>query len=68
MMKVAHELPNVSTLRDLGSSALYLIATLPEDEKQPEHFHYIIKAPFKVPFFLPAELVKFYCVLMCWVH
>ena len=51
MMKVAHELPNVSMLRDLGSSALYLIATLPEDEKQPEHFHYIIKAPVKVLFF-----------------
>ena len=51
MMKVAKELPNLSTLRDLGSSALYLIATLPDDEKQPEHFHYIIKAPVKVLFF-----------------
>ena len=45
MMKVAHELPNVTTLSDLGDSALYLIATLPDEEKQPEHFHYIIKAP-----------------------
>ena len=50
MMKVAHELPNSATLHHLGSSALYLIATLPEDEKQPEHFHYIIKAPAKVLF------------------
>ncbi|MFZ2460946.1 MAG: hypothetical protein WAW29_03865 [Streptococcus infantarius] len=45
MMKIAKDIPNVSTLKHLGSSALYLIATLPEDEKQPEHFHYIIKAP-----------------------
>ena len=44
-MKVAHELPNYETFNNLGLSALYLIATLPEDEKQPEHFHYIIKAP-----------------------
>jgi len=29
-MKVAHELPNSATLHHLGSSALYLIATLPE--------------------------------------
>lgn len=36
MMRVAKELPNLSTLRDLGSSALYLIATLPEDEKQTQ--------------------------------
>lgn len=34
MMKVAHELPNSATLHHLGSSALYLIATLPEEEKQ----------------------------------
>ncbi|MBT0903086.1 hypothetical protein KJR28_03555 [Streptococcus lutetiensis] len=51
MMKVAHELPNVGTYQHLGTKALYLITTLPEDEKQPEHFHYIIKAPVKVLFF-----------------
>lgn len=33
MMKVAHELPNSATLHHLGSSALYLIATLPDEEK-----------------------------------
>lgn len=32
-MTVAKRLPNRSTLNDLGSSALYLIATLPEEEK-----------------------------------
>ncbi|MDU7208308.1 MAG: DUF3102 domain-containing protein [Streptococcus sp.] len=36
MMKVAHELPNSATLHHLGSSALYLIATLPDDEKQTQ--------------------------------
>jgi hypothetical protein len=36
MMKVAHELPNSATLHHLGSSALYLIATLPEEEKQEQ--------------------------------
>ena len=36
MMKVAHELPNSATLHHLGSSALYLIATLPEKEKQEQ--------------------------------
>ncbi|ARU13401.1 hypothetical protein PP233_gp01 [Streptococcus phage P7132] len=30
-MKIANELPNFETLRNLGSTALYLIATLPED-------------------------------------
>ena len=45
MMTVARELPNTTTWSHFGSRALYLIATLPEDEKQPEHFHYIIKAP-----------------------
>ncbi|HEN9895419.1 DUF3102 domain-containing protein [Streptococcus agalactiae] len=34
MMKIANELPNRSTLNDLGTSALYLIATLPDEEKQ----------------------------------
>lgn len=33
-MTVAKRLPNRSTLNDLGTSALYLIATLPEEEKQ----------------------------------
>lgn len=36
MMTVAKQLPNVTTLSDLGSSALYLIATLPEEEKQEQ--------------------------------
>ncbi|MGY3767088.1 DUF3102 domain-containing protein [Vagococcus vulneris] len=36
MMKVANNLSNVSTLKDLGSTTLYLIATLPEDQKQKE--------------------------------
>ena len=31
-MKIANELPNFETLRNLGTSALYLIATLPEEE------------------------------------
>lgn len=34
MMTVAKQLPNVTTLSDLGSSALYLIATLPEEERK----------------------------------
>lgn len=45
MMTVAKELPNSDTWQNLSNRVLYLIATLPEDEKQPEHFHYIIKAP-----------------------
>lgn len=32
-MKVAKELPNFETLRNLGVSALYLIATMPADEQ-----------------------------------
>lgn len=36
MMKIAKDIPNVSTLKHLGSSALYLIATLPDDEKQTQ--------------------------------
>ena len=36
MMTVAKQLPNLTTLSDLGSSALYLIATLPEEEKQAQ--------------------------------
>lgn len=34
MMKVASELPNTTTLSHLGTTALHLIATLPEEEKQ----------------------------------
>lgn len=30
------ELPNFETLRNLGSTALYLIATLPDDEKSEQ--------------------------------
>lgn len=36
MMKVAEELPNVTTLSHLGKTALSLIASLPEQEKQQE--------------------------------
>ena len=36
MMKVAKELPNYPTLSNLGSTALYLIATLPAEEKQAQ--------------------------------
>ena len=34
MMKVASELPNTTTLSHLGTTALHLIATLPEQEKE----------------------------------
>lgn len=33
-MKIAKELPNFETFRNLGTTALHLIATLPEEEKQ----------------------------------
>lgn len=33
-MKIAKELPNVETLRHLGTTALHLIATLPEEERK----------------------------------
>lgn len=36
-MKVAEELPNDSTFSHLGSSALYLITTLPEEERTQPH-------------------------------
>ena len=36
MMKVAEKLPNVATLQHLGATALHLIATLPEEEKQEQ--------------------------------
>lgn len=35
-MKIAKELPNVETLRHLGTTALHLIATLPEEEKKEQ--------------------------------
>lgn len=35
-MTIAQQLSNRSTLNDLGTSALYLIATLPEEEKQEQ--------------------------------
>nr|DAZ58565.1 MAG TPA: Protein of unknown function (DUF3102) [Caudoviricetes sp.] len=35
-MKIVEELPNVETLRHLGTTALHLIATLPEVEKQEQ--------------------------------
>lgn len=35
-MKIAKELPNFETLRNLGATALHLIATLPDDQKQEQ--------------------------------
>ena len=35
-MKNSKELPNVETLRHLGTTALHLIATLPEEEKEEQ--------------------------------
>lgn len=36
MMKIANELPNSATLHHLGTTALHLIATLPEDEQKAQ--------------------------------
>ena len=36
-MKVANELPNVDTWQHLGSRVLFLIATLPEEERDKQH-------------------------------
>lgn len=36
MMTIAQQLSNRSTLNDLGTSALYLIATLPDEEKEEQ--------------------------------
>lgn len=36
MMTIARQLPNVTTLSHLGTSALYLIATLPDEAKQEQ--------------------------------
>lgn len=36
-MKVANEITNVGTYQHLGTKALYLIATLPEEEREKEH-------------------------------
>lgn len=35
-MKVANEIPNVDTFTHIGNKALYLIATLPEEQKQEQ--------------------------------
>ena len=35
-MKIAKELPNFETLRNLGTTALHLIATLPEEERKSD--------------------------------
>ena len=35
-MKIAKELPNFETLRNLGTTALHLIATLPDEEKEEQ--------------------------------
>lgn len=37
LMRISKELPNSTTLSNLGETALYLIATLPEDERDKEH-------------------------------
>lgn len=37
MMKVSKELPKSDTWQNLGNRALYLIATLPEEEREKEH-------------------------------
>lgn len=37
MMKVAKEIPYSSTLTNLGTTALYLITTLPEEERTKQH-------------------------------
>lgn len=36
MMRIAREIPNVGTYQHLGTKALYLIATLPEEEQQAQ--------------------------------
>lgn len=36
MMRVANEIPNVGTYQHLGTKALYLIATLPDNQKQEQ--------------------------------
>ncbi|WP_373809012.1 DUF3102 domain-containing protein [Streptococcus ferus] len=36
MMRIAKEIPNVGTYQHLGTKALYLIATLPDEEKQAQ--------------------------------
>ena len=36
MMKIANELPNSATLHHLGTTALHLIATLPEENRQEQ--------------------------------
>lgn len=36
-MKISKELPNVDTLRHLGTKALYLISTLPEEERKKKN-------------------------------
>ncbi len=38
-MKVAEELPNVTTFQHLGATALHLIATLPEEERGADLTH-----------------------------
>ncbi|WP_371261673.1 hypothetical protein [Alkalibacterium sp. 20] len=39
MMKMANELPNLSTLSNLGSTALYLVAALTEEEREKNIKH-----------------------------
>ena len=36
-MRIANEFPNVQSTEQLGVEALYLIATLPEEEREKEH-------------------------------
>ena len=36
-MKVAEKLPNVETFQHLGSTALYIMTTIPEEERSKQH-------------------------------
>ena len=60
MMKVAKEIPNSSTLTNLGTTALYLITTLPEEErtKQHETSKGEIKTPDEMTQFTPSAHAK----------
>jgi len=38
-MKVAEELPNTDTWSQLSNRALYLVATLPQEEREKENYN-----------------------------
>jgi len=53
-MKVSRELPNSDAWQNLGDRALYLIATLPEEEREKERtLDSGETKPFRVFMFLP---------------